>query len=854
LRNFITHRIPSMSTFSRAAFAAGILLFSLASSTMNAVPAPPVAADAYGDPLPAGVIARLGTLRLRHTCIALAWAPDGQTLASAGWDGTIRIWDAASGKQVRQCKGWQSGNIQALTYLPDGKTLACKGNDSMLHVWDTATAREVRTLFPAQQQAAALAPGAEDDMLVELCTDNTLHVWDLTTGRESSHLELSRGKQQSRVALSADGKRVAGWGFPDDLTVWDASTGKELFHAATQLKTPMSLTFSRDGKIVAASGAPGQIVTWDAESGKELRRYEGAGFLQWLTFSQDGKYVAGIGGDRAVHLWSLAEGKELRHFESPASCGPSWAGVGALAFSPDAKTVAASQGAVIHFWNVETGKLLQRFTGHTAAVDDVRFSADSHRVVSCGKDGMARLWDVGTAKEIASWANTHGSAEIASWADTAASAFSIIAAPDGESVLAAMPGGWLRVKLGGDKPEEASPTAGAPDGVWNSSFALSGDGKTLLGIGTGQDRSLHLWDMETNKERSRLPIAIYSFGVSALSPDGKFLAEGGVNTPIRLWDLVTAKAIRTFGEAPAPGQVRYAVSLAFSPDGWSLLEVGSSELTLYEVATGRERMRIMQPSGVFGRSPNSAVFSPDGETIAAATFGGTIVLFDANNGRERTRLTGPTNVVTSMAFAPDGKSLAAGDVEGMVLVWDVKEWAAPARPASAELKPEKLASLWETLSDADAGKAYKAITALAASPKASASYLKGKLTETDARFARWIQDLSSDKLDVREKAEKELEKEEGSAVPALRKALESNPPPESRLLLQALLNRQKDSAKVTEEVRARRALEALERAGSADAIGVLEDLAKDGPGATVKKEAKAALIRLIRLTRRSAAH
>jgi hypothetical protein len=125
------------------------------------------------------------------------------------------------------------------------------------------------------------------------------------------------------------------------------------------------------------------------------------------------------------------------------------------------------------------------------------------------------------------------------------------------------------------------------------------------------------------------------------------------------------------------------------------------------------------------------------------------------------------------------------------------------------------------------------------------------VTENDARFAQWIQDLNSDKLDVREKAEKALEKEEGSAVPALRKALESNPPAESRLLLQALLNRQKDSVKVTEEVRARRALEALERAGSADAIGVLEDLAKDGPDATVKQDAKAALIRL---GRRTAAH
>jgi WD40 repeat protein len=708
-----------MSTYSRAAIATVVLLFSLAPSTVNAVPAPLVAADAFGDPLPAGVIARLGTLRLRHTCMALAWAPDGKTLASAGWDGTIRIWDAASGKQVRQCRGWLNVNGQALTYLPDGKTLASKGNESTLRVWDAATGREVRTLFPAQLQVGALAPGAEEGMLLELCTDNTLHMWDLTTGRESGHLELSPGKQQARVALSAEGKRVAGWRLPDELTAWDAATGKELFHTATKLTNLVSLTFSRDAKTVAASGSPGQIVVWDTETGKELHRIENPGFLQWLTFSRDGENIAGLGGDRAVHLWSLAAGKELRRFEAPASCGSAWWGPGALAFSPNGKVLAASQGAAIHFWDVETGRMLQRFTGHTGAVEDVRFSPDGARVVSCGKDGMARLWDVGAAKEIASWASTHGTA------------FSMVPMPDGESVLAATPGGWVRVKLGEDEGKAVFPSGGASVVVWAGNYVLSGDGKTLLG--TGQDRSIHIWDMETGKERGRLPIPPNPFVMSALSPDGKFLATGGGNAQARLWDLVAAKEVRSFGEALAPGQFHDTVGLTFSPDGHSLLEVGSGKLTLYEIATGRERMQIIRPSGPYGRSVNAAdgglaraIFSPDCETIAAATMRGTIVLFDANNGRERTRLTAHTNVVTSMAFASDGKTLATGDVDGTVLVWDVKEWTAPVRPASAELKPEKLAALWESLSDADAGKAYKTITALASSSKASASYLKGK--------------------------------------------------------------------------------------------------------------------------------
>ena len=105
----------------------------------------------------------------------------------------------------------------------------------MLHLWDAAIGREIRTLSQRQiRQVVVIAPGPEQDTLLELSADNTLHVWDLTTGREDTHRQLNSGKRQGQVALSANGKRVAGWNYPDNLTVWDAATGKELFHARNQ--------------------------------------------------------------------------------------------------------------------------------------------------------------------------------------------------------------------------------------------------------------------------------------------------------------------------------------------------------------------------------------------------------------------------------------------------------------------------------------------------------------------------------------------------------------------------------------------------------------------------------------------
>ena len=158
----------------------------------------------------------------------------------------------------------------------------------------------------------------------------------------------------------------------------------------------------------------------------------------------------------------------------------------------------------------------------------------------------------------------------------------------------------------------------------------------------------------------------------------------------------------------------------------------------------------------------------------------------------------------------------------------------------------ELAGLWGSLRQADAAKAYKAIMILASTPNSSVPFLRGKLTHVDPRFKQWLQDLNGNLVDAREKAVNELTKEDGSEAPALRQALDSNLPPELRPRLQNLLDEVKNPTKVSEDVRAHRALEALERAGDPQAVTVLEALANEGPGAPLKQQAKAALMRLKR--------
>src|SRR5579884_1475541 len=113
------------------------------------VMANPIPANATDDPLPAGAIARLGSMRFRHGAVVngVAFSPDGKILASGGDDSTIRLWDRATGRELRALRGHQ-GAVTALAFVPNGKMLASASWDETVRLWDTAAGKEVRR-FPA---------------------------------------------------------------------------------------------------------------------------------------------------------------------------------------------------------------------------------------------------------------------------------------------------------------------------------------------------------------------------------------------------------------------------------------------------------------------------------------------------------------------------------------------------------------------------------------------------------------------------------------------------------------------------------------------------------------------------------
>jgi len=271
--------------------------------------------------------------------LSAAWAPDGQTILSGDWDGTIKLWDAASGQLRRTLPGTKKA-VRCLAVAPDGVLVAAgvneKGKD--LRVWD-ARAGEPRPGFKGHRlrtRALAFAPDGRT-----LATGSAgakklgeIKLWDSATGQERRTVSVPA--EVLALAYSPDGRRLASAGGDGTVCLWDAADLAERHTLAGHGRAVRCVAFSPDGKLLASAGDDRTVRLWDVDTGREKAALPGhPREVKWLTFSPDGKGLATASGDPFVRLWDL-EGRELASFKGSkhAVC---WVG-----FAPDGRTLAAA--------------------------------------------------------------------------------------------------------------------------------------------------------------------------------------------------------------------------------------------------------------------------------------------------------------------------------------------------------------------------------------------------------------------------------------------------------------------------------------------------------------------------------
>lgn len=608
----------------RRSLAVSLVLLSVAVAYASADETPKPKPDRYGDPLPAGALARLGTLHFRHTShtTAVAYSTDGKLLASGSEDHTIRIWQMPQGKEVARFDVQQTPT--ELRFTANNAQLVSWA-EGIVRIHDLAAKKETKKYGVFNYHATISPDGAR---MASADTTGQATLTEVATGKVIFDVHADSAFES--LAWSPDGKHVALGGRDNAIRIWDVDERTEtriLGHEGWVT----ALAWTPDGKTLVSGSADRSIRLWQGD--KLTKKLEGTkGFVQRIVLDKDGKLAAVLSDDSMLALWDLHEGKERSSRHAAAN---------AIAFSPDAKLLALATGEAVTFVNVDTFKDHEDAPGHGAIVTCLVYSADGRSIISGGADGTIRVWDVAGTREIRRLDAHEGSV----------------------SSLALSQNGRILASGGSDATIRLWET-----GKWTSETKLEGHTDSVtslfftgfdLGLVSFGDATVRVWPLAGGKPVRQIGVG-GDAGPLASVHGGEIVAVGTGDNKVRVIDANAMKDIFV-----VEGQKR-VLGLAFSKDEKTLVIAGEEPaLALVDIASHEKREITVADKYV-----GAVAYSPDGKKIAIGRTDGPVRILEMPGGKEIKALETAGSGAFAIAWSPDGKQVAWASADGCVYVGD----------------------------------------------------------------------------------------------------------------------------------------------------------------------------------------